>query len=938
MSTVLGPNVPDAASAPEGPGGPADYSVTEAATLLGVSRVTIWRWVRAGRLPVWRVGHRTARVKRADLERLAAERTGEPVPPPVPGSAGLPDLDDSVVGTNLDHIVQFYAADSVLIESVATYLGAALQAGGSAIVIATEAHRAGVEDRLHRAGHDIAAARVDGRYVSLNAGETLDLIWADGDVSAGRFAEVIGGAVERASEGGRGVRIFGEMVALLLDRGDLDGVMLLERKWNELRRRLTFSLMCGYAIDSFSAAPLSRLFAEITAEHAVVMPTEEYTLLGSKDERLRAIASLQQQSRALQAEIARRTAAEERLMVALESERAARAAVERSQRRADFLSAASAALAGSLLDESTLDVVARLAVPALADWCVVDLVEGDGAGGSRLRRIAAAHADPAREPLIYELQRQYPTLEPGATHTAMRVVETGRPWFDPAVSRERLEAEARNPAHFALECALGFSAEMVIPLIARDQTLGTITLVGADGRSFDQDDLAVAEELARRCAMAIADAQMLTAEEGARRLAQQAAERTRRLQEITGQLSHSLQADDVLANIARSAADLLQAPVGAVFLLDGVTKTDDFLLAAAHGIDADRAPHLRLPRHGSLAGRAIDAGRTLVVDDVRDGDGTALPALLMGHVGGSEIAAPITSSSGSLGVVKVFSPTSRRFSTDDAALLTALAAAAAIALTNARLYREAQDAIRTRDEFLSAAAHDLKTPLTSIKAMAQLLRRQVGRAAAPGSERLVEGLARIDASATKMGQQLDELLDLTRVQMGQQLELRTRPTDLVDLARRMAAELQEVRERHTIRVETELDALVGTWDSVRLGRVLENLLSNAIKYSPNGGEVVVRVWREERDGVPLAALSVTDQGLGVPAADLPLIFERFQRARNVEGRIGGTGIGLASARQIVQHHGGSISATSREGAGSTFTVLLPLAPPGLAGESSRTGP
>jgi GAF domain-containing protein len=381
------------------------------------------------------------------------------------------------------------------------------------------------------------------------------------------------------------------------------------------------------------------------------MPTEEYTLLGSKDERLRAIASLQQQSRALQAEIARRTAAEERLTVALESERAAREAVERSQRRADFLSAASAALAGSLLDESTLDVVARLAVPALADWCVVDLVEGDGAGGSRLRRIAAAHADPAREPLIYELQRQYPTLEPGATHTAMRVVETGRPWFDPAVSRERLEAEARNPAHFALECALGFSAEMVIPLIARDQTLGTITLVGADGRSFDQDDLAVAEELARRCAMAIANAQMLTAEEGARRLAQQAAERTRRLQEITGQLSHSLQADDVLANIARSAADLLQAPVGAVFLLDDATKNDDFLLAAAHGIDADRAPYLRLPRQGSLAGRAIDAGQTLVVDDILDGDGTALPALLTGHLGGSEIAAPITSSSGSLGVV-----------------------------------------------------------------------------------------------------------------------------------------------------------------------------------------------------------------------------------------------------------------------------------------------
>jgi signal transduction histidine kinase len=111
---------------------------------------------------------------------------------------------------------------------------------------------------------------------------------------------------------------------------------------------------------------------------------------------------------------------------------------------------------------------------------------------------------------------------------------------------------------------------------------------------------------------------------------------------------------------------------------------------------------------------------------------------------------------------------------------------------------------------------------------------------------------------------------------------------------------------------------------VRLGRVLVNLLSNAIKYSPSGGDIVVSVGEVERDGARLARLSVSDHGLGVPAADLPVIFERFQRARNVEGRIGGTGIGLASVRQIVEQHGGSISATSTEGAGSTFTVLLPL--------------
>jgi len=876
------------------------------------------------------LGHRTARVKREDLERLLTERGAASGAPGTGQGFGAPtQLDDAVVedetaDDGADHIVQFYGVDSVLAAAVADFVGAGLRSGCAVIVIATEAHRADIEDCLHAGGQDVREARASGQYISLNATETLATIQEDGRLSAARFEDVVGGIVDRAASGGRPVRIFGEMVALLLDQGDCEAVVSLERQWNALSRSRGCTLMCGYAMDSFASDDLTALFGEVTAAHARVIPTEQYTSLPGRNERLRAIAGLQQQSHALQREIARRTEAEEKVKAVLASERAARVTLERAQRRADFLSSASAALAGSLLDESTLDTVARLAVPALADWCVVDIAETDETGRSRLRRIAAAHADPSREPLIRELQRRYPTLEPDATHTSRRVLESGEPWFDPAVSLARLEAEARDPAHFALECALGFSAEMVIPLIARDRALGTITLVAADDRTFDRDDLWVAEELARRCAMAIANAQALAAEEAARRDAQQSAERTRRLQEITGQLSHSLEADDVLAAIARSAADLLRAPVGAVFLLESDIPNGDFTLAAAHGIDAERAPHLRLPRHSSLAGRAIDEGRTLVVGDVRYDQGTALPALLTGQTSGSEIAAPITSSSGSLGVVKVFSATVRRFSADDAALLTALAAAAAVALTNARLYREAQDAIRTRDEFLSAAAHDLKTPLTSVKGLAQLLRRYVARTLPDRSERLVEGLERIDATATKMGQQLDELLDLTRVQMGQQLELRRSPTDLVDLVRRMAAEMQEISARHRIRVEAAVGTLVGTWDDVRLGRVLENLLSNAIKFSPGGGDVTVSVTTEVSDDVAEAVVSVSDRGLGVPAADLPLIFGRFQRARNVAGRIGGTGIGLASARQIVEQHGGSISVTSVEGAGSTFTVRLPL--------------
>jgi signal transduction histidine kinase len=107
---------------------------------------------------------------------------------------------------------------------------------------------------------------------------------------------------------------------------------------------------------------------------------------------------------------------------------------------------------------------------------------------------------------------------------------------------------------------------------------------------------------------------------------------------------------------------------------------------------------------------------------------------------------------------------------------------------------------------------------------------------------------------------------------------------------------------------------------------LDNLLSNAIKYSPAGGPVLVTVAREQIDGGAYAVLAVQDHGVGIPAADLSHIFERFHRASNVQGRISGTGIGLASARQIVEQHGGDLTVRSTEGQGSVFTVLLPLAP------------
>jgi signal transduction histidine kinase len=235
-----------------------------------------------------------------------------------------------------------------------------------------------------------------------------------------------------------------------------------------------------------------------------------------------------------------------------------------------------------------------------------------------------------------------------------------------------------------------------------------------------------------------------------------------------------------------------------------------------------------------------------------------------------------------------------------------------------RATAELREQLTSRDEFMSSVSHDLKSPLTFIKGMASLRRRRATMT--PETEGLVDALDQIEASAGRMSEQLDELVDASRLEAGQTLELRREPTDLIELARTAVAQRQQSTDRHALYVSTTLPELVGVWDALRLARVLDNLLDNAVKYSPRGGTVEVKIAQE--DG--LAALSVADRGEGIPAADLPHIFERYRRGRNVEGRIPGTGIGLAGVQRIVELHDGTIDVDSQVGAGTTCTIRLPL--------------
>jgi signal transduction histidine kinase len=237
---------------------------------------------------------------------------------------------------------------------------------------------------------------------------------------------------------------------------------------------------------------------------------------------------------------------------------------------------------------------------------------------------------------------------------------------------------------------------------------------------------------------------------------------------------------------------------------------------------------------------------------------------------------------------------------------------------------EAEASLRARDETLASISHDLRTPLTAIRGLAQLLKRRVARGIAVSPEELTDRLARIEEQTAMMAQMIDDLLDVARLEAGRPLDLRREPCDLVELVVKSAADLQGSTDRHQLRVVAEDGPIVGSLDAARIERVVLNLLTNAVKYSPDGGPIEVVLRADRRPGCNWAVLTVHDGGIGIPADDMPRIFERFYRARNVGEQLRGSGLGLAGARQIVEQHGGEIGVTSEPGAGTTFTVRLPL--------------
>jgi len=590
--------------------------------------------------------------------------------------------------------------------------------------------------------------------------------------------------------------------------------------------------------------------------------------------------------------------------------------IEASQ---SFLAQATDLLSATLDYEQTLRSVAHSAVPVLADLCVFDIIQPDGT----IRR-SAAHSDPETERLILDLITRHP-VEPN--HPVMRAINHGEVSHYPNLEPQSIVNSGLTDERTEMIAALGFRSVIVVPLEARGRRVGALSLMYAESdRRYSEDDLRLAQELARRAATAVDNAQLFHE-------SQQAAARLRALAEASHAFAEaSLDLQAVLDAVARSAGEL----IGDQCILRLLSDDGTLLPAVAvYHPDPERRAFLTdfLQREQQradegLVGSVVSTGQPVFIPSIA-------PDMLRRSVtaGHREDVERVPLHSIVIVLVRVHDRPigtlglgrerpGEPYTEEDLLLLQELADRAGLAIENARLYREARDAARSREQFLSIASHELKTPLTSIKASAQLLERRLRQD--PIDRTRVDPLvSKVQSELNRLENLVLDLLDATRIQQGR-LELRYEPIDLVALARQAVDRFESAVQSppgHTlvVRAPEPVEALV---DPDRIDQVVTNLVSNALKYSPDGGTVDVVV----RASNSTAEIAVTDRGIGISREELDSLFQPFARGDFARQSIGGTGLGLFITAEIVERHGGTIEVDSAPGEGSTFRVYLPLDP------------
>lgn len=425
------------------------------------------------------------------------------------------------------------------------------------------------------------------------------------------------------------------------------------------------------------------------------------------------------------------------------------------------------------------------------------------------------------------------------------------------------------------------------------------------------------------------------------------AEALRTLNEVGKLISAELDLHKTVQAVTDAATEVTGARFGSFFYNVLTEEGASYMLYTLAGVPREAFAHFSMPRATDLFGPTFRGEGVVRIGEVkrdpRYGKNSPYFGMPEGHLPvTSYLAVPVVSRSGEvLGGLFFGHPAPNVFSERDEIVVAGLASQAAVAMDNARLYetakkaraeaekaaaenerlyRQAEESSRLKEEFLATISHELRTPLSAILGWARMLR--MGQLS---EENAVKALDTIERNARAQAQLVDDLLDVSRIVTGK-LRMDVQPADpnaFIDAAVeavRPAAEAKGVRVQKVI--DTGAVSIPG--DPVRLQQVVWNLLSNAIKFTPRGGRVQIR---SERVNSHLEIV-VSDTGQGIAQDFLPHVFDRFRQADQKTSRQhGGMGLGLAIVRHLVEMHGGTVRAMSDgEGHGSTFTVMLPISP------------